>query len=131
METWDWAGEDRGEEELHELAPEEPRPSRISFLALPLLTWSQVWEAYESLLVYPDPDLDSFLLSVSGMADLAPARVIPVLEVLCVYSEYREQEQLAPDTEPSPMFRFHAVWGESQPESGCLLEPRDTCEHWE
>ena len=59
--------------------------------------------------MYPDPDLDSFLLSVSGMADLAPARVIPVLEVLCVYSEYREQEQLAPDTEPRPMFRFHAV----------------------
>ena len=64
------------------------------------------------------------------MADLAPARVIPVLEVLAVYSEYREQEQLAPDTEPRPMFRLHAVWGESQPDSGCL-ELRDTCEHWE
>ena len=45
METWDWAGEERGDEELQELAPEEPRPSRILFLALPLLTWSQVWEA--------------------------------------------------------------------------------------
>ena len=31
--TWDWAGEERGEEELQELAPEDPRPSLISFLA--------------------------------------------------------------------------------------------------
>ena len=83
------------------------------------------------MLVYPDPDLDSFLRSVSGMADLAPAPVSPVLEVRGAYSEYSEHEQLAPDTEPRPMFRFHAVCGESQLDSGCLLEPRDTCEHWE
>ena len=61
------------------------------------------------MLVYPDPDLDSFLLRVSGMADLAPVLVSPVLEVRGAYSEYREQEQLAPDTEPRPMFLFQAV----------------------
>ena len=50
----------------------------------------------------------------------------PVAHPLFPVGEQVEHEQLAPDTEPRPMFRFHAVCGESQLDSGCLLEPRDT-----